>query len=247
MFKIQSDIKKYDSILVILVDRVISKYSDQLNIDSLEVIWLKDVKEFSLPIDGRSENRGKTIIITSRLFDLLSFDNAGNVVEDETYQALENTLYHEIGHLTDRGIFSEIYNIAENENSEWIDIVVSIIWIEYVAQKRTRINTKETREFCANFINMDWEPYRVDFDPHSKSFSYLNKTIPYFMARAELIYGKYYMDNIENEVVRNYIVELQQELIKLEELIPFSEYKKLSRLKGIVEKYYMIFKKEYKR
>lgn len=75
----------------------------------------------------------------------------------------------------------------------------------------------------------------------------MNKVISYFMARTvDLISREKYMNEISNELLKEYLCELRIEIERLENLLPFDEPEKLHNLYDIMNKYYKKFCRKYK-
>lgn len=102
-------------------------------------------------------------------------------------------------------------------------------------------------EFCNQFVQRQWHAYYSSFDDLKESnFFYLNKVIPYFLARTiDLNIRKKYQGKIKNVLLDDYIRELRAEVENLEKILPFDEPDKLSGLYDIMDKYYKKFRHTY--
>ena len=88
-----------DCFLKGLVEYVLDSYGNQLLLDDLEEIEL--IKDLPGSSDGRVIEGGKKIVLSSRLFSLLPTYEVSELLENINYRLIVNTLYHEMGHVSD--------------------------------------------------------------------------------------------------------------------------------------------------
>jgi len=111
-----------DCFLKDLVEYVLDSYGNQLLLDDLEEIEL--IKDLPGSSDGRVIEGGKKILLSSRLFSLLPTYEVSELLEDENYRLIVNTLYHEMGHVSDMKIMPNIYAAAQNLKNENVTCVL---------------------------------------------------------------------------------------------------------------------------
>ncbi len=241
---------KYDRDLEAFLKKTVrytlNKYGKDLNLSRLEKIELKSISEFEIETDGRSYD-GTTIIVTSRLYDTLPSHDIRKLKSNKDFRVIVNTLYHELGHISDWTEYPTIYKYG-SEMEEPRRGLPALFWLEYLAEKRS-FNTGENdkSDFCTQFVERKWHPYKCDFEHASiDNFFYLNKSLPYFIVGiSDKNAYEYYIGQIDNKMLVEYIDELIQELNRLETLLPFDDVDILANLYKIMNDYYKRFKKKY--
>lgn len=88
-----------------------------LYLDNLEEIELVDTKTFSYDTDGRTVPGGKKIILTLRLYAKIPVYDIQQLNNDENFKLIVNTLYHEMGHVSDMRTMPNIYAVASNSDN----------------------------------------------------------------------------------------------------------------------------------
>ena len=63
--------QEYEIFLRAIVDYVIDRWGDELDLSEVETIELVDISKFNYETDGKVYNQGKNILVTSRLYDEL--------------------------------------------------------------------------------------------------------------------------------------------------------------------------------
>lgn len=242
---------EYDTFLNKIVALILDKYGSQLNIGTLQEIELIDKNDLPYETDGKVLNASK-IIVTSRLYELLPHLDIDALNGNENYAMLRKTLYHEMGHINDMALMPKLYNcVLESFEGRKInaDSIVSLLWIEYVAEKRTAFfENAYNLEICDEFVKRKWhctiaDPYARYGD---KNFFYLTKLLPYFMARTnKKDLREQYLNRIENKLLIQYINEIDSELRLLETKGLFDDVYFLKRLYTIIDKYYKAFMNKY--
>jgi len=240
--------KKLEDFLKSVVEYTLGKYGQELNLVNLQQIELINISKFNLEKDGSTDKNGTRIIVTSRLYDMLPCFSIEKIEKDTNFKKIVNTLYHEMGHITDWVRYPKLY--AEAETMENVKVgLPALFWLEYIAEKRSCLkNDYDNFEFCNQFVKRQWHAYYSNFyDIKESNFLYLNKMLPYFLARTvDTNDREKYVNEINNELLKNYIQELRVEVDRLEKLLPFDEAEKLNILYGIMNKYYDGFCKKYK-
>ena len=241
---------KYDSELDNFLKKVVHytlrKYGNNLNLSRLETIELRDIKQFKIETDGRSFD-GTTIILTSRLYEDLPSHDIRKLRNNKDFRMIVNTLYHEMGHISDWTEYPTIYKYGSEMNDTRKGLP-ALFWLEYLAEKRSfKTGENDKSEFCSQFVESEWHPYKCDFEHCSMdNFFYLNKALPYFIVGiSEKSAYEHYMEKIDNLILVEYITDLIQELNRLEKMLPFDDINKLSDLYEIMNAYYKKFKRKY--
>ena len=239
--------KELECFLRSVVEYTLCKYGQELNLNNLQQIELIDISEFELQKDGTTYENGTKIIVTSRLSDMLPCFSIEQLENNSNFKMIVNTLYHEMGHITDWAKYPKLYKEADTMENKRVGLP-ALFWIEYLAEKRSCSKAEiNNLEFCNQFVQRQWHAYYSSFDDLKESnFFYLNKVIPYFLARTiDLNIRKKYQGKIKNVLLDDYIRELRAEVENLEKILPFDEPDKLSGLYDIMDKYYKKFRHTY--
>lgn len=242
---------KYNTSLDIFLKDVV-KYTldifrEKLTLDALEEIELIDIKDFSYTTDGRTQDGGKKIVVTSRLYDNLPSYKIEELKDHIDFNMIVNTMFHEKGHVTDWMSMPNLYLAAENMD-DYKAMVTSVFWLEFLAEKRSSIEGLVNHsDYCGEFAGRKWEAYKFDMENATESnFYYLNKALSYFMARTtKRTERDLYIDYMINPLLKNYIIDIGEELINLEYQIPFDEISILDDLYDIMNMYYKKFKAKF--
>ncbi len=244
--------EEYHNFLNKVVDSILDKYGSQLNISALEEIELVDKRKYKYITDGKTYY-GRTEV-TSRLYELLPTLEIEDLENNNDYKLLRKTLYHEMGHINDMKIMPNFYKcIFQGFQSDDADIhsMSILFWVEYIAEKRTiGFENVDDMEVCEDFIITKWqcskfEPYYSD---DNKNFYNLTKLMPYFLARTmDRHVREKYLWRIDNNLLKEYIIEIDKELNFLETQGAFDDLIILNGLYEIIDKYYKRFMDEYGR
>lgn len=233
------------------VELVMNKYGTQLNLITLKEIELIKKEEIPYETDGKVLNASK-IIVTSRLYELLPTLEVDALSGNDDFGMLRKTLYHEMGHINDMTLMPQLYNcILESFESRKIksDSIVSLFWVEYVAEKRTAFfENIYNLDICDDFVKRKWHCSIADPYTHysEKNFFYLTKLLPYFMARTnKKDLREQYLNRIENKLLIQYINEMDNEVRFLETKGIFDDVYFLKRLYTIIDKYCKAFMNKY--
>lgn len=239
---------EYHIFLNKVVELVLNQYGSDLNISTLREIELRNINEFEIITDGRTVGNGK-IIVTSRLYELLPTLNINCLNDNNDYKLLKQTIYHEMGHINDMAYMPNLYKcVFENVLKKAADInasTSSLFWIEYIAEKRSSgFENVYDLEICDEFVDAEWKCSMSSFfsDYNENNFCYLTKILPYFLGRTthEKVRQEYLI-KIKNNVLTDYIDELDNELKSLETKGIFDDLDVLNSLYGIIKKYERIF------
>ncbi len=235
---------EYDVFIKEVVNIILDKYGDNLHLSSLEEIELISKEDIPYETDGKVLSNRK-IIVTSRLYELLPALNVKELLENNNFKLLKKTLYHEMGHITDMTFMPKLYKCVLDNDEINENYIASLFWLEYIAEKRTSGFEKvNDLEICNDIVKRKWKCSMADPYGHynEKNFFYLTKILPYFMARTkEPTVRKFYLSNIKNKLLSEYIKEIDDELKSLELIQMFDEPSVLIGLYKIIDKYYNIF------
>ncbi len=236
-----------DSFFKNVVKYVFAIWGNGLCLDNLEEIELIDAKTFSYDTDGQTVPGGKKIILTSRLYDKISVYDIQQLNNNENFKLIVNTLYHEMGHVSDMQTMPKIYAAASNFGSIK-QMLPAFFWAEYLAEKRS--STKgivDHSDYCTDFVKRQWKCYQFDFEtPTEQNFFYLCKTISYYLGRTtQSNTREVYDGKMSNPLLQEFVIVMRQELLCLESKQPFDDVETLSNLYFIMNKYYLKFKARY--
>jgi hypothetical protein len=239
--------KELDLFLKEVVKYTIDLYGDDLCLDSIKIIELRNINEFGYDTDGRTLEDGSVIWVTSRLYEKLPSYNIKELEDNNDFIMLVNTLFHEMGHATDWMAMPQLYAAAIDMNNNK-SMLTSFFWLEYLAEKRSSSNGRvNVSKFCDDFVKRSWRAYKVNFETCTEdNFFYLNKALSYFMGRTlNVDIRKKYMTVMSNVILKEYIEELDVELKRLEGKMPFDEVSLMEQLYEIMNKYFKKFKQKY--
>lgn len=232
---------KYDVFIKEVVNIILDKYGNDLHLSSLEEIELISKEDISYETDGKVLSSRK-IIVTSRLYELLPTLNINDLLENNNFKLLKKTLYHEMGHITDMTFMPKLYKCVLDNDEIDKNYIASLFWLEYIAERRTSgFENVNDLEICDDIAKRKWNCSMADPYGHynEKNFFYLTKILPYFMARTkEPALRNFYLSNIQNKLLREYIKEIDGELKSLELMQIFDEPSVLIGLYKIIDKYY---------
>ncbi len=164
-----------DAFLKNVVEYTLDIFGEKLILEALQEIELVDIKEFSYNTDGRACDGGKKIIVTSRLYDRLPTYKIEELKGNVDFTMIVNTMFHEMGHVTDWLSMPNLYLVAENMD-DGKTLVTSVFWLEYLAEKRSSIEGLVNHsDYCDDFVSRKWESYKFDMENASENnFYYLN-------------------------------------------------------------------------
>ncbi len=240
--------KEFDSFLKKTVRYTIDRYGQYLDVTDIEEIELQDIKDFSYETDGKTYDGGRKILVTSRLYELIPSFDIRKIKNDRNFKMIINTQFHEMGHATDWKRMPNLYNaVIMRPTSE--DGIASLFWVEYLAEKRSQVfSPLDYDSFCNDFVTSHWKAYKSDLDStRHDNFTYLCKVMPYFLVRTiEPDKRKQYLDIIENQLLKDFILEITEEIVRLESIPFFDDTRELGGLYDIINKYFVEFQKVYK-
>lgn len=190
-----------------VVEYILNKYGNQLNITTLEEIELVNKNTFEYDTDGKIISKNK-IVVTSRLYELLPSLDILSLITNSDFKLLCNTIYHEMGHINDMALMQQLYGCVLNNDKIDTNYIASLFWLEYIAEKRTAgLENVNDMEMCDKFIKRKWKCSIFNLNSaNDNNFFYLIKILPYFLARTlDRDIRNQYLDAINNELLVNYI------------------------------------------
>ena len=128
--------KELENFLEEVVEYTLNKYGQEWNLVNLQEIELRDIPEFDLKKDGTTYENGTKIMDTSRLYDMLPCLSVEKLENNSNFKIIVNTLYHEMGHITDWAQYPRIYAEAESMENKEVGLP-TLFWFEYIAEKRS--------------------------------------------------------------------------------------------------------------
>lgn len=234
--------------LIQAVEYVISIYGNNLELDRLKAVELVRKEDYTYSTDGKTCDNGTKIVVTSRLYELLPNLDLQKLHGNEDFEALINTLYHEMIHVTDWKNMPILYSVVdEMDNSRYH--LPGLFWLEYIAEKRSCVVERTSKmDLCEDFVNRNWRSYEFNYeDANEKNFYYLLKVIPYFMARTHDCKIRIeYLHKMKNTILRHFIEELDSEISNLERIGYFDDPEKLSGLYDVMDKYFRKFRRTFR-
>ena len=236
---------EYDRFLKSVVNYILCKFGDDLELNNIEEIEL--VKELeNKNSDGRYQ--GNRIVLAERLYRSLPCLDISLVENSETFKGIVGTLYHEMGHATDMVRMPKLYNdvftafVAEDVS---VDLYAVYLFLEYVAERRSSvIHTKEHDEYCMTVESGSWNRYKNA--PAEMAFLFMSKILVYYIVRKEAscdfksCFGK-------NKLIAEYVEALSEALNFTYSELPFDDKEKCSVIKNAMERYLPAFVDEYAR
>lgn len=113
--------------------------------------------------------------MTSRLYDKLPVYEISLLKNNEDFQTIVCTIYHEMGHISDHNTMPNIYAAAQNFDDKK-QMLAAFFWAEYLAEKRSsETNLVSHQEYCEDFIKREWKSFKFNFDNPTEDnfFSYV--------------------------------------------------------------------------
>lgn len=223
--------KNYELFLSHVYKYIITNFAQDFNLSSLRKIEIVD----SLP--GSSDGRmvdANTILLSKRLYDLLSTFDIKLLKKDDNFNSIVGTLYHELCHINEQTIMPNIHSICYNDEID-IEYCVALFWIEYIVELKTNAALKRNKDnFCDDVALCDWKISKFNFeDADTSNYFYLIKVLPYVLANCYNQKSLTYFDKIKNVIVRNMAIELNDAVLDVLKLYPFDDIDKLHKIKTV--------------
>lgn len=223
--------KNYEVFLSHIYKYIVTNFAQDFNLSSLKKIEIVD----SLP--GSSDGRmvdDSTILLSKRLYDSLPIFDITLLKNDDNFNSIVGTLYHELCHINEQTIMPNIHSICYNDEID-IEYCVALFWIEYIVELKTNVALKRNKDkFCDDVALCDWEISKFNFeDADTSNFFYLIKVLPYVLANCYNQKSSSYFGKIKNIIVRNMAIELNDAVLDVLKTYPFDDINKLDKIKTV--------------
>ena len=229
--------KNYEVFLKHVYEYVIENFAKDFNLSLLNKIEI--VPSLPCSSDGRIE--GTNILLSKRLYDLLPTLDIDLLRDNNDFNLIVSTLYHELCHLNEQTILPNIHAICNRDDID-IDYFVAQFWIEYIVETKTNAVFKRNKsKFCDDIALNEWKINKADYDTqNTTNYFYLIKVLPYALAYCHNKKSDYVV-RIKNPIVRNMIVELYDAISNIQDKYPVDDMNSLNEIKRIFLTYQKTF------
>lgn len=232
----------FDRFLKTVVEYVMEKYSENLDLRNVEEIELvREVK--NSPTDGRfSESR---IVVTERLFKMLPTLDISKLKGNGVFEEIVGALYHEMGHATDSvrmpALYSRVFNGRCDELENW----AIKAFLEFVAERRTRfIGTEEYDIYCESIKSALWNVYENNY-PNDAFFN-CTMLFVYFIIKTDVKRNRnQFLGDDSSKLLLEYANVLEEALLAVYNQLPFNEIEKCIPIADVMRKYMPLFEQAY--
>lgn len=230
-YKIINGTKEEENIINNIIEFILRKYPEKIDIDKLKTIEIVD------KLDNDSSGRSiRDKIILPRKYGLENIVYEHDILENKCIKPelkmLISTIYHELWHITTWDKYELMYEYVLEENSNIYTSFAYMYWIEYVAHVETVFmeNTDIMKTFCENFVSKKW--HKIEY-----GYSYFIKALPYYLVRSNFlgIFDKLTMKIMCNEL-KIAVYEFNQVSKHLIQNDDIHEIDKANIIKGMIEK-----------
>lgn len=163
---------------------------------------------------------------------LLPKNKTQKYLQDENYDLLKSTIYHELCHVDLLNKLPHLHELHKKYMNEenYIKCFTIMIYIEYIAHlKSSKLETPETKEKFYKSVNQrNW-----DFSDNCDKIMFV-KSSPYIIGRDE---NNKYIMKLENFELKERVLEIQSEFENLSSKNYIDNYSILSNLEILVSKY----------
>lgn len=229
--------KNYEVFLKHVYEYVVENFAKDFNLSVLNKIEIVP----SLPClsDGRIE--GTNILLSKRLYDLLPALDLDLLRDNNDFNFIVSTLYHELCHLNEQTILPNIHAICNRDDID-IDYFVAQFWIEYIVETKTNAIFKRNKsKFCDDIAINGWKINKADYDTqNTTNYFYLIKVLPYALAYCHNQKSDY-VAQIKNPIVRNMVIELYDAISNIQDKYPVDDMNSLNEIKRIFFTYQKTF------
>lgn len=227
--------KNYEVFLCHLYEYIIANFAQGFNLSSLKKVEIVD----SLP--GRSDGRmvdTNTILLSKRLYDSLSTFDIEALKNNDNFNLIVSTLYHELCHINEQTIMPNIHSICNSDKID-MDYCVALFWIEYIVELKTNTVLKRNKDKLCNEVALrDWNINKFNFeDADTSNYFYLIKVLPYVLANCYNNRNPNYFELIKNTTVKNMVIELNSAVLECLRAYPFDDMNKLHKIKNLLSTY----------
>ena len=225
--------KNYEVFLKHVYEYVVKNFVKDFNVSVLNKIEI--VPSLPCSSDGRIE--GTNILLSKRLYDLLPTLDIDLLRDNNDFNLIVSTLYHELCHLNERTILPNFHAICNRDNID-IDYFVAQFWIEYIVETKTNAIFKRNKsKFCDDIAINEWKINKADYDTqNTTNYFYLIKVLPYALAYCHNQKSDY-VAQIKNPIVRNMVIELYDAISNVQNKYPVDDMNSLNEIKRIFSTY----------
>ena len=229
--------KNYEVFLKLVYKYVVDNFAKDFNLSVLNKVEI--VPSLPCSSDGRIE--GTNILLSKRLYDLLPTLDLDLLRDNNDFDLIVSTLYHELCHLNERTILPNIHAICNRDDID-IDYFVAQFWIEYIVEIKTNAVFKRNKsKFCDDIALNEWKINKADYDTqNTTNYFYLIKVLPYALAYCHNQKSDYVVQ-IKNPIVRNMVIELYDAISNVQNKYPVDDMNSLNEIKRIFSTYQKTF------
>ena len=233
--------QEYDGFLRSVVEYVIHKYGDNLDLRNVEVIEL--IKKVGDSITDR-RFLGSRIVVTERLYKMLPTLDIGQLEGNAVFAEIVRVLYHEMGHATDMVRMPKMYTCVLHEDLT-LENMATYLFLEYVAELRTQyVGINEYDAFCDSINVGEWNKYDV-WDSEA-AFYYVSKLFVYFIIKTNAKGNRSeYLNDDKSQLLLEYVNALEHALQDVYSELPFDEVERCKPIVDVMKKYEPIFDRTY--
>ena len=179
-----------------------------------------------------------TILLSKRLYDLLSTFDIKLLKNDDNFNSIVGTLYHELCHINEQTIMPNIHSLCYNDEID-IEYCAALFWIEYIVELKTNKALKRNKDkFCNDVASCEWNIDKFNFeDDDTSNYFYLIKVLPYVLASCCNDRNSSYFDSIKNTSVKNIAIDLNNAVLESLREYPFDDINKLHKIKTVLLTY----------
>lgn len=235
----------YEKFLKEVVEYTINRFNHCLDITRLEEIELVNYRERAYCAEGKTIDNGHKIVLLSDKIERLPVYDVSSLLEcnNVDFLSIVNTLFHEMGHVTNWKVMPILYSTATNSSDNRLKLP-SLFWLEYLAEKRSAVyGCYSNDSLCDSIADRDWRIDCCDFySANDSNFFYLNKLLPYFLGKTvDKEKRRKYLHRFRNKTVKRYCMDLGAEIKRIEQKMPFDDPGVLAGLYDTMNQYYKIF------
>ena len=229
--------KNYEVFLKHVYEYVVENFAKDFDLSVLNKIEIVP----SLPCLSDGRIKGTNILLSKRLCDLLPALDLDLLKDNNDFNFIVSTLYHELCHLNEQTILPNIHAICNRDDID-IDYFVAQFWIEYIVETKTNAIFKRNKsKFCDDIAINGWKINKADYDTqNTTNYFYLIKVLPYALASCHNQKSDY-VAQIKNPIVRNMVIELYDAISNIQDKYPVDDMHSLNEIKRIFSTYQKTF------
>ena len=239
--------ENYNRLLKDIVNYLINKYGEELEPNSIQEIELVKVIDANPESDGRLIDHGNKIVLSERLFKKILHFDIDVLIDSAPFDTIISTIYHEIGHSSDMVNMPSMYNyVYETEDVTPVSFAV-YLFLEYVAERRSsKLVNSERIYFYEQYLAGSWNVYNLNEGNDDYAFWYTAKVSIYFIINIIAENKRdYYLDKIDDELLKSFIVDLEDVLGNTYNKLPFDDITRCSDIEAVLNNYRFLFNNKY--